>query len=304
MSSEQFSSLRVQCPFCASSRHLPSPHSPHLVRHGFYYRASDSKRVARFFCVRQKKSFSHATFSPCFGQKKRRLNEPIRRLLCSGVSQRRIAKILKINRKTVIQKFLFLAREARLRNQEFLEARLSQGSSFELQFDEMESSERSKCLPVSIPLVVEKKTRKILAFGVCEMPAKGLLAKISLQKYGPREDQRREAARKVFKTLEPWSLKLRQIESDQKPSYPSWIRAQFPDLKHRVYLGKRGCIAGQGELKKIGFDPLFDFNHTAAMLRANINRLFRRTWCTTKKKERLEDHIAIYAHYHNSVLTV
>jgi hypothetical protein len=39
------------------------------------------------------------------------------------------------------------------------------------------------------------------------------------------------------------------------------------------------------------------------MLRANVNRLFRRTWCTTKKAQALVHHLAIYADYHNSVLT-
>jgi hypothetical protein len=38
------------------------------------------------------------------------------------------------------------------------------------------------------------------------------------------------------------------------------------------------------------------------MLRANINRLFRRTWCTTKKPERLEQHLAVYMDFHNRVL--
>ena len=59
---------------------------------------------------------------------------------------------------------------------------------------------------------------------------------------------------------------------------------------------------GQGELKKIGFDPLFDLNHTAAMIRANINRLFRRTWCTTKRADRLEAHLELYVQYHNREL--
>ena len=55
--------------------------------------------------------------------------------------------------------------------------------------------------------------------------------------------------------------------------------------------------------KKVKFDPLFSLNHTFAMLRANVNRLFRKTWCTTKKPQRLADHLALYALYHNEVLT-
>ena len=40
-------------------------------------------------------------------------------------------------------------------------------------------------------------------------------------------------------------------------------------------------------------------NQTAAMIRDNIKRLARRTWCTTKKVERLLDLLMMYAHYHN-----
>jgi hypothetical protein len=38
------------------------------------------------------------------------------------------------------------------------------------------------------------------------------------------------------------------------------------------------------------------------MHRARINRLIRKTWCTTKKLDRLADHIAIYADFHNEYL--
>jgi len=51
---------------------------------------------------------------------------------------------------------------------------------------------------------------------------------------------------------------------------------------------------GQGELKKAGFDYLFSVNHTFATVRAKVNRLNRRTWCTTKNPERLADHIDIF----------
>ena len=67
--------------------------------------------------------------------------------------------------------------------------------------------------------------------------------------------------------------------------------------------GRASCVAGQGELKKVVFDPLYSLNHSCAMLRAHINRLIRKTWCTTKDPDRLADHIAIYVNYHNRELT-
>jgi hypothetical protein len=167
----------------------------------------------------------------------------------------------------------------------------------------MESSERSKCLPVSIPLAVEKDSRKVLGFRVCSMPAKGLLVALSREKYGPRADHRAANVDSLLKEIQPLLSLEAHLTSDQNPKYPSWIQKALPNLKHTTVKGRRGAVVGQGELKKIGFDPLFSLNHTCAMLRANINRLFRRTWCTTKRMDRLADHIALYIDYHNQVLT-
>lgn len=171
-----------------------------------------------------------------------------------------------------------------------------------MEFDDVESFEHSKCKPVSITMAVESGTRRILGFRVSKMPAKGHLAKIARKKYGARKDERAPARRCLFKELrllvEPNVL----IKSDESPHYPEDVKRHFPHATHERFKGKRGCIVGQGELKKIGFDPLFSFNHTAAMLRANINRLFRRTWCTSKNVQGLSDHLAIYCVFHNEVL--
>jgi hypothetical protein len=151
--------------------------------------------------------------------------------------------------------------------------------------------------------VVTKGTRKIIAYDVAQMPAKGLLAKLAYQKYGKRADHRRKVLRKLFKELKEVTHESALFESDKNPRYPALLKEHFPLAQHLTTKGQRGCVAGQGELKKIGFDPLFSLNHTAAMFRANINRLFRRTWCTTKRPDRLKDHLALYVQYHNHVLT-
>ncbi len=209
-----------------------------------------------------------------------------------------------MNRKTIARKLVFLERQAMLEHERYLKERLAQGRVVEhLQFDEMESFERSKCLPLSIPIAVEAGTRKILGFRVAVMPAKGLLAKISRKKYGQRVDQRGEAAHALFSEIAPLIHPNAVITSDQNPMYPGWLKPHFPEAQHVAVKGQRGCVVGQGELKSGGFDPLFSLNHTAAMLRANISRLVRRTWCTTKRIDRLSAHIALYVQYHNQVLT-
>jgi transposase-like protein len=281
-----------------------SPACGRFVRNGGYWRADDSRWIDRWLCRDCRRSFSSARKSDCFGQKKRRINPQVEKLYYSGVSLNRIALLLGLDRKTVVRKFLFLAAQAKKERLQSLKALAQQKEKIgALHFDELESFERSKCLPLSIPLAVVPGCRKILAFRVGRMPAKGPLAALSRMKYGPRPDERASLADSLFAEIGPLLDPKVQITTDQNPKYPGWIKKRLPQARHKKVKGRRGCGVGQGELKKIGFDPLFDLNHTAAMLRANINRLFRRTWCTTKRMERLEAHIELYVRFHNRVLT-
>jgi hypothetical protein len=298
------SRLPRKCFFKDCPSRLGGPVSVHLVRDGSFHRTSDSRRIPRFRCRICKRSFSSASYSPCYRQLRRRLNVPILHWAVSGVSQRRLASRLKTTRKTIARKSRFMLGMAKKERDKLLASYRADGKQIDcVQFDEMESFERSKCLPVSIPIIVEPKKRKILAIGVCSMPAKGPLAEFSRKKYGPRADEREETARRLIGTL---SGVVRQDAiwiTDKKTSYSTWIKSVFPNFRHNPQKGRRGCTVGYGELKEGGFDPLFSLNHTAAMIRANVNRMFRRTWCTTKKREWLETHLLLYAYYHNTALT-
>jgi hypothetical protein len=168
-----------------------------------------------------------------------------------------------------------------------------------IHFDDMETSEHTKMKPLSIPIAVEHPSRLILSFDVVSMPPKGLLAKKSRQKYGPRRDDRLAGWNQVLNSVAKICVPDLAITTDSHMRYPEVIRNNIPFARHIQVKGRRGCVAGQGELKVGGWDPLFSLNHTAAMLRANICRLIRRTWCTTKKKDRLFQHIMIYVMWHN-----
>jgi len=138
-----------------------------------------------------------------------------------------------------------------------------------------------------------------LGFRVAKMPAKGLLVKRALKKYGIRKDERKKKRNELFEEIKDFVKEGALIKSDENPHYIYDVKKHFPKSKHERFKGKRGCVVGQGELKGGGFDPLFSLNHTYAMFRANVNRLFRRTWNTTKIPERLGLHMAMYALYHN-----
>ena len=171
-------------------------------------------------------------------------------------------------------------------------------------FDEMESFEHTKCKPVSIPIAVEEGTRRIVAVDVVSMPAKGKLAAISRAKYGPRKDDRPEALEGLLKRINTAAPDLQILKSDQCPRYPPMVATIFAEsVKYQTYKGRRGCVVGQGELKRGGFDPLFSLNHTCAMVRDNIKRLSRRTWATTKRIDRLKCLVELYAWFHNQLLS-
>ena len=214
----------------------------------------------------------------------------------SGISQRRLAKLLKVNRKTVVRKFIFLGVYAA----HFLkEDRHAYETSDEIEFDDLETFEHSKLKPISVTMAVEAGTRRILGFRVAQMPAKGLLVARSLKKYGPRKDERKQKRQDLFREIKAFVSDTATIKSDENPHYIKDVKMFFPKATHKVFKGRRGCVVGQGELKAGGYDPIFSLNHSFAMFRANINRLFRKTWNTTKLKERLALQIAMYSLYHN-----
>lgn len=221
------------------------------------------------------------------------------RLLSSGVSQRRTAKLLSIHLKTVVRKFRFLAEQARQNQSAYLAAlKRSSIKLSEVQFDDMETFEHTKLKPVSITMAVTSE-RKILGAFPSPMPAKGLLAKKSIEKYGYRKDRRQIALSALLRKLKPMVDKKAVFKSDMNPNYPKTLMKYFPDCQHVTTRGLRGCVVGQGEIKATSYDPLFKFNHTAAMLRANMNRLFRRTWCTTKNMQGIRDHLALFIDFFN-----
>ena len=168
-----------------------------------------------------------------------------------------------------------------------------------IEFDDQETFEHSKLKPLSILALVESGTRRVLGWNVSVMPCKGLLAKKSRAKYGKRIDERKENRNDLFKLLKPHIAPNVVFKSDKNPHYGPSVKEHFPEAEHLTYKGRRGCVVGQGELKSGGFDELFTLNHTFAMFRDNLKRLARKTWCTTKLKERLNLQIAMYVFYHN-----
>ena len=269
-----------------------------ILNDGYYFRKNDSRMIKRYRCSHCQKRFSSATFSLAYRQKKRRINHLLKNLLSSGVSMRRAAIILKIHRKTVKRKVDFLAKKSQIEHHNFLET-LKINKVQHMQFDDLITIEHTKLKPLSVSLAIDENNRRILGIEVSQIPAFGKLAAFSRKKYGYRKNTHKKAMNKLFFKLKDIISSKGIIETDEHKQYPGMIKKYFPSVEHKRYLGGRSCIAGQGELKKLHYDPLFKLNHTCAMLRANVNRLIRKTWCTTKDPHMLQKHLQIYMSYHN-----
>jgi transposase-like protein len=271
-----------------------------IVRDGTFYRREDSKLIQRFRCKECGTRFSNATFTSTYRQKKRRVNSPLLKLLSSGVSMRRSALLLGITRRTVERKLPFLA--SRCRRQNIRELQKLKGRIFNMQIDDLITKENSKLKPLSVSIAVDEDRRLILGAEVSEIPTFGHLAKQSVKKYGKRKDEHFEGLTRLFQRLAPVVSSEVLVKSDEHKTYPRFISGYFPKAKHMTFPSERGCVVGQGELKKVNFDPLFIVNHTCAMMRANINRLIRKTWCTTKDPLRLKDHLDVFIYFYNQTL--
>lgn len=227
------------------------------------------------------------------------MNDRLEAALCSKVSQNRAAILFNINVKTVAHRVKYFGLVGR---DHCASLRKGLRNLNHVMFDEMQTSEHTKCKPVAIPMITCPKSRRILAVGVASMPAQPPLVEISLRKYGERADERPEAIVKILESIAPCLKKGAVITTDRALHYPEPIAQVLPHVIHDAHLSRKARSAGQGELKRIVRDPLFNFNHTAAMVRDGITCLVRKTWCNNKLQARLEDRLYMYAHYHNTAL--
>ena len=296
--------IYMKCPVCTAKKAGENEaviNPADFRKYGTFKRKSDSRIIQRFKCNCCNKTYSHALKDPAYNHNKRRLNIALKKLLASNISMRRAAIILGVSRTTIARKLIYLGSLCKKEHESFL---LGYDKALErIQFDELQTLEHTKCKPLSVAVAIEPNTRKILGFEVARMPATGHLARISRKKYGIRPDNRRKSLRRLFKQIAHTVSDQTTLISDEHPYYKPIINRLFPYSTYVQHKGNSATVSGQGELKRNARDPLFYINHTLAMLRANINRLIRRTWCTTKCPKRLRDHLNIYMSVHNTLLT-
>lgn len=282
--------------FTVAGIHCPNPdcsqhHNPEIAfyhKKGYYKTKHNHQPVPRYKCKTCKKFFSAQTFKDTYKQKKPGLNKEVFKYYSSAMTQRRLAKNLGCNLKTVVRKFLFLARKARAMH----ESNVPKLQVSSIMLDEMETYEHTKLKPLSIAIVVSGDGSKIIDLCVAEMNCKGHLARASQEKYGYREDWREDAMNSVLETAKNCASGKVAVFSDKKANYPKAILKAFPEAILKASLAR-------GKKHSEDFDPLFGVNHMASVLRHDVSRLSRRSWVTTKRPDRLQAHLDLYIAYRN-----
>jgi len=282
------SGCRTQCcPHCQSKA---------FRKHGFFQRKDDGRKVRRFRCNACCKTFSRAGYSVFYRCHHRRLHTLIGHLLTMGMTLRGIARLLRIDKDTVARKLVLLAALTQHK------ASIDQAGiakAQRVQFDELITIEHTKLKPLSVMVVSDADTYRILGCVVSRIPASGHLAEKSRKKYGYRPDESYSARHQLMASLTSVIAADAEFITDSHSAYPELIARHFPQARHTRHLGAKAAVSGQGELKKLIWDPLFCINQQLAMLRANISRLFRRSWNTSKRVDRLSDHLTVFQYHYN-----
>ena len=280
-------------------QNCPHCHSAQIKKKNFYFVQHSNSKIRRYKCFQCKKYFSSKTNSPTYYQKKPFLNKLIFNLLMSGNTQRRTARLLHCSKNTVAQKLLWLALHK-------VESLILESDFKHIQIDELETIEHTKLKPITIPICVNDRY-KILGLSVGKIRAKGNLAEISFKKYGPRENERPRALTELFEELKKkYKRDPITITTDAHPMYPELVKKYFPRSRHiqvvsKNHIKKKRELVYSAERKKL-FDPIFALNQRFAMFRADVRRLTRRSWCTTKKIINLRYHLELYKEYNNNHL--
>lgn len=153
------------------------------------------RRTSRLWCFGCTQKFFCGHHQSRARSEKRHLNRIILKLHTGAVSQREAARILGVNKKTIVRKVRYGGRDAYAQLQR---DNAKFPKSISVQFDDLETFIHTKLKPVSVVAMVESESRRILGYRVAQMPAKGRLAALSRKKYGPRPDDHGQARRELF----------------------------------------------------------------------------------------------------------
>jgi transposase-like protein len=281
-----------RCPRVRCEAHV-RPFDGFFTRDGSYHPLGRAHPVPRFRCRVCLRGFSRQSFRADSRQKKPHLNAACLRLFTSCVGQRQAARVLQVARRTIERRFRWLAFHAEAFHRNRLRGAQLTGP---FQLDELESFEGNRYQPVTVPVLIDRRTFFIVATAVGPLRRKGRMTSVQRfrrrrheEVHGRRPTHSARVVRDVLARLQPIVGPSRPfvLESDQKNLYGTLGRRMFGE---RLFWSAHSASA-----RRDRGNPLFPINHTNARLRHFLSRLRRRTWCISKKRTDLQRHLAIAA---------
>ena len=281
-----------RCPRVHCEAHV-RPLGRFFVRDGSYRPLGRAHPVPRFRCLVCLRGFSRQSFRADYRQKKPYVNAACLRLFISCVGQRQAARVLQLARRTIERRFRWLASHAQAFHHNRLRGAELAGP---FQLDELESFEANRFQPVTVPVLIDRRTFFLIATAVGPLRRKGrMTSRQRLRRrrheavHGRRPTHSARVVHEVLARLRPLIGPRRPcvLESDQNPLYGS--------LGHRMFGERFVWRAHSASVRRDRRNPLFPINHTNARLRHFLSRLRRRTWCISKNREDLQRHLSIAA---------
>lgn len=236
------------------------------------------------------------------------------------------ARALQTSKSTVLRKLKFLGELSRKTCAEM--RKQSESKTSYVQFDELETAERTQLLPLTIAFAVRPKTGEIITAHVAPTEAR-LLQRHARRKYGVRERGSERAVRAMLKDVKEVVRDRREfnIASDRWLEYRGWVNEELPFAKYENFSGtelrQREKAMAQVDSNFVDFsasddssnywvkvqkngkritkvyDPLFHINQKCQRLRAALSRLRKNWWGYTQKIEFLEHHLWLFIAVNN-----
>lgn len=284
-----------RCPYRGCSAHR-SPSPLFYRRAGSYQPKCRNEPIARFKCRLCRRGFSRQTFRLDYRDKKPDQNQPLFALLTSGVGLRQAGRVLELGVGATQRKFRKIARHMRLLNRNLVTRWLGHGTFL---LDELESFEQRCITPLTIPVLIERHSKFVVATDVASIrrvAKKGSWRQRWLARYearvGRRQDHGRNCVRRVLGRLDRLIAGgTVTLITDEKALYGSLGQRRFgPRLTHQTVSSR---------LPRTAYNPLFAINLTDAMLRDNNGRLRRRSWLVSKRGRFLRLQLELFATYRN-----
>jgi transposase-like protein len=290
------------CP-CSSPACANNP-SFQYQRRGHFTRLCDGRSVQRFQCKACKRTFSSQTFRVDYRLRRSRLDLPIFLQFTSKVTQRKAAMNLKCDRGMIAHRLELWGRHCQAFHEQLMRERSRrEGWQGSFLLDELETYEHNRRLkPVTVPVLVHKRSHCVLHVAVGTLPPRKPLSKANQRKLealealeGKRRSESRVKVAECFEALRKvtGSVPSVSVSTDEKHSYAALLRRTFGSrLEHERTNSK---------VQRNYWNPLFVVNHTLAMMRDGLSRLVRRNWGASKKREKLERHLWIWVAWRNYV---